>query len=967
MKRFVAWCSVLLVVLGISFRVFEAWGFRDVLDSDASTAALMSKHMAEGHEWPVFYYGQAYMGSFEPMVGALICRLLGPSAFSVCLATALLSSLALLAFWRFCVVAGGGRAGVLALAWLVAGPVNAMGYEVCPRGGYAAFLLFEGVLLLGTLVILQRSGSSRRRASMPGWFLLLGVAAGLGWWTTQLITATLVAAGVTLLLRLRMRLFRWDLSMGVVGFLMGSAPFWLWNARHGWETFSFVGSVSHRPPFLVGLHLFFVKRMLLLLGKGSVPDLGLVAIVAILLVGVGVALWVLVNRARRDEDSAMRRRSRDLLVLLVSHLLLSALFFSLSHFSRMRTPRFLLPVIPIAAAGVGIGWSALAGSRRWLLGLLAVVLVSVNGWSVASLLRRCDRGASRRADIVSFEETMVEEKLEGLYVPYWSHYLNFMMDERFCFNSVELERYEPYRGQMDRFRRIGVLKGVHYFADFLRLSGGSAREVKTALGRLHVDLTPPKPVRAAVVPSIGCDDPLAVCYDGEICTFVTFPPNANETDVHVSLGSVASPSMVRLVFSGRDYPKSIEVFGAGPDEHSSLVKRSRLTPYFWSDKRLYHGGSYWRVDIQLDGRPLSKMQFRFAATPMEWKLAEVQFFEGRQEQVAATEADVSALIQSQALERVYCDRWMGHALRRDPALGGICISADPWIEDASHSGALLPVSLAGRTGMVVDRSMLGHILPLLERRGVAPQVHDVGPWRVLTFAHLGADLLARDHYLCWVGFGCLGDRMRERVALRLDKAKGMLAAGDVRGARDTFEACQRLFPTCLPALQGLAACLEAEGLQDAWAAHRATYVPAHPAPVLYREGPELLGVELEKRQVRAGESFEVSWYWSSPGSVDHTALAVFVHIEGAGYTFQDDHVLLSGCQTEGRYGDDDVFICRRIVTIPADAPVGAYALTVGLYRREGNGGRLKPVTALPVVRRGVQMPFRVDVVPGALR
>ena len=79
-----------LLAIGLATRIYGAWCFRFNLNPDASVVALMVKHMAEGRDFPVFFYGQAYMGTFEPMVSAALCRLFGCSGFMVCLGTALL-------------------------------------------------------------------------------------------------------------------------------------------------------------------------------------------------------------------------------------------------------------------------------------------------------------------------------------------------------------------------------------------------------------------------------------------------------------------------------------------------------------------------------------------------------------------------------------------------------------------------------------------------------------------------------------------------------------------------------------------------------------------------------------------------------------------------------------------------------------------------------------------------------------
>ena len=54
-----------------------------VIDSDEGIVGLMAKHITEGKPWPVFYYGQNYMGSLEAILAAFSFTLLGRSNFTL--------------------------------------------------------------------------------------------------------------------------------------------------------------------------------------------------------------------------------------------------------------------------------------------------------------------------------------------------------------------------------------------------------------------------------------------------------------------------------------------------------------------------------------------------------------------------------------------------------------------------------------------------------------------------------------------------------------------------------------------------------------------------------------------------------------------------------------------------------------------------------------------------------------------
>ncbi|MFO7534418.1 MAG: hypothetical protein R6X19_01820, partial [Kiritimatiellia bacterium] len=55
-----------LLLLGLAMRTFGAWVYEFAHTSDHGIICLMVKHMLEGKEFPVFFYGLPYMGSLEP-------------------------------------------------------------------------------------------------------------------------------------------------------------------------------------------------------------------------------------------------------------------------------------------------------------------------------------------------------------------------------------------------------------------------------------------------------------------------------------------------------------------------------------------------------------------------------------------------------------------------------------------------------------------------------------------------------------------------------------------------------------------------------------------------------------------------------------------------------------------------------------------------------------------------------------
>ena len=184
--------AVVLFLAAAVLRVAGAWGDRAIVDMDSSVVALMARHMAFGTDWPVFFYGQAYMGSLEPMASAACILLFGDHGFSVALGPALVSLLALFALWRWARKAVPAPGALVALALAAFGPLCYWDFQFAPRGGYMVVLLVDALVLSLSATLAARwwhdkPGGTWRAA-------VLGFVAGVGLWTDPIVAPALLAA-----------------------------------------------------------------------------------------------------------------------------------------------------------------------------------------------------------------------------------------------------------------------------------------------------------------------------------------------------------------------------------------------------------------------------------------------------------------------------------------------------------------------------------------------------------------------------------------------------------------------------------------------------------------------------------------------------------------------------------------------------------------------------------------------------
>src|SRR5262245_47923334 len=161
---------------------------------DEALTGLMSLAILRGVP-QVFYWGQPYLGAVDAYLAALAFHLFGASTFALRLGTAWVSVFWVWAAWRIGRRIAGEEWGLLAGLQLAVPPIFLTFMQLSNHA--------EGVALAMATVTLA---AAVRLVDAPpgqrlGWtWVLLGVTAGLAWWTTQMATMLIGAAALGLLL-----------------------------------------------------------------------------------------------------------------------------------------------------------------------------------------------------------------------------------------------------------------------------------------------------------------------------------------------------------------------------------------------------------------------------------------------------------------------------------------------------------------------------------------------------------------------------------------------------------------------------------------------------------------------------------------------------------------------------------------------------------------------------------------------
>ncbi|AXO35898.1 DUF423 domain-containing protein [Micromonospora sp. B006] len=224
--------TLLAVLVG-----FAAVGYRLALlfadvpptNSDEATMGLAALHIARGDGFPVWFYGQAYMGTLEAYLAAPLVALAGPSVLVLRLPTLALYALFLLLSWRLTRRLGGDRwYALLVVAVLALGADRVVKNQLIAGGGYPELNPAGAALALLT-VGLCVTGPGARWPRWAAWGLIAGVLL----WVDPLILPYVLTLG-TLLVAWRWRELAGRAGVVLAGaLLLGAAPMVVDSLRHG--------------------------------------------------------------------------------------------------------------------------------------------------------------------------------------------------------------------------------------------------------------------------------------------------------------------------------------------------------------------------------------------------------------------------------------------------------------------------------------------------------------------------------------------------------------------------------------------------------------------------------------------------------------------------------------------------------------------------------------------------------------
>ena len=391
-RRWTYVVSFVLIVIGVFGRIIVLTGPVGRLNADEAVAGLMARSLLDGH-WTSFYWGQHYGGTVELLVLAPAVALFGSAAMWV---IPLIESVVIAVLvYRLTADVRHGPDALLAaaLSWSVA--------SVWIWFSTRPMLFYQPVIIAGLIVLVLSHPARHQRR-----WALIGLAAGIGWWTSpQILFFVIPAAAIVLTSRPTHR----EWARLAVGGVLGASPWLISNLGNGFASLrqgpppsgSIADHVERQVstgwPMILGFRIPFDERWI-------TPPLFAVAAMAMLVVGAITTI------------ARFGWRQTGIVTTIVSFGVLQAFAPTGSYVGSGRYYVFVIPAIAVIVVLATAGSSVLQTLLRF--GFVAV-LAALTITGIAEVRER----RMEPTGVAEVAERLAKEGHRYVIADYWSSYL----------------------------------------------------------------------------------------------------------------------------------------------------------------------------------------------------------------------------------------------------------------------------------------------------------------------------------------------------------------------------------------------------------------------------------------------------------------------------------------------------------------------------------------------------------------
>jgi hypothetical protein len=467
--------AVAAIALAVRLDLLARSGW--LLEGDDSLSTLMGLAILRGDR-SIMLKNQPYAGAWEPYAMALSYTLFGISRVAAKLPV-LVESVALVGTtWLLARAAAGPLAGRFAALLMAVPPIYVLVLVLKPWAPYLEVML-TGQLALVCAIRLAFVYSRGRPAAALAFGC--GLYSGLAFYLHPLAVWYILPAAVIVALRLRGLALLRAAGLGLVGFVVGAVPLWLYNIRTGGATLRFVlagsgGQTADRGQVLAAWWNADLPRGVGLWDPwGPTPS---ALSVALALVLVAALVWAVAARDWRGRRPALRPLDAVLLLLVTIPLVFVLSGFggpALNPYGFDATGRYAPPIWTAMAVILGAWLARLWAARRdpmrppgaaWgpgpalATGLLALVLaIFAFQWRTADpvLAFQSPYWSKLPVDNRPLLRVLRSERVVRVWMNHWAG-LPAMFDARAAGQDlIAYDWYDVQAGGIDRFPEYRAL------------------------------------------------------------------------------------------------------------------------------------------------------------------------------------------------------------------------------------------------------------------------------------------------------------------------------------------------------------------------------------------------------------------------------------------------------------------------------------------------------------------------------
>lgn len=471
---------VFLFILSISIQLSLIYSSPYGIDSDQAITGLMAKHILEG-KFPVFFYGHSFDASIEALLASFYFLLFGISCHSLKLAPMTFGIIFCISMYYLVKELGDKELGLWALIFSLISPIYLFGHFISPRTCYIETLVFGNLVFIFLLKAMRQPRFKN--------IFFLGIFAGISFWNSPLCIYYLIPSAIFIIIRGWKIINFKNISFGILAFVIGSLPLWIYNFTHHFDSFRISYSASSIDIINNLKTLFTYHGVVLLVSEAFNNTMFYWVIYGIFLISIGFFI----------AKNIYKYKSNYLLLIIYFFTIL--VIYSRSQYATLNTQRHLLPLytfIPIA-----VSYTARYINRYKNIGIIFfIIILGINLSGSILMHREWLPGTIRDAE--SFRELkgfLLNNKITTLYAPFWTGYkLNFISNEEIICSEYSEEGYEGYEDILGKVDSIAFLNtGSHMVGESLK--GIRARFSKAGVSGKEVfyDIIKPSIIGKAVI------------------------------------------------------------------------------------------------------------------------------------------------------------------------------------------------------------------------------------------------------------------------------------------------------------------------------------------------------------------------------------------------------------------------------------------------------------------------------------